>query len=70
VWSWNELHLKELLMMIILFAKDKLSMCIPLVASFPGLHAQLLSLAVQKTGGRPGRIYHMMHAAADITYCT
>jgi len=28
---------------------------------FPGLHAQLLSLAVR----RPGWIYHMMRAAAD-----
>ncbi len=30
------------------------------VASFPGLHAQLLSLAVQKAGGRPGRISHVL----------
>jgi len=37
------------------------------LALFPGLHAQLLSLAVRKVGGRPGRIYHVMCAAADIT---
>jgi len=37
------------------------------IALFPGLHAQLLSLAVRKAGGRPGRIYHMMRAAADVT---
>jgi len=23
-----------------------------------------------KSGGRPERIYHMMHAAADVTYCS
>jgi len=40
------------------------------VASFPGLHAQLLSLAVRKAGRRPGRIYHVMRAAADVTYCS
>jgi len=33
-----------------------------------GLHAQLLSLAVQKAGGRPGRIYHVMRAAADVMF--
>jgi len=33
------------------------------IASFPGLHAQFLSLAVRKAGGRPGRIYQVMHAA-------
>ena len=38
------------------------------IASFPGLHAQLLLLAVQKVGGRPGRIYHVMYDAADITF--
>ena len=39
------------------------------LASFPGLHAQLFSLAVQKGGGgRPGRIYHVMRAATDVTY--
>ena len=32
---------------------------------FPGLHAQLLSLAVQKAEGRPGSIYHVMRATAD-----
>jgi len=37
------------------------------LALFPGLHAQLLSLAVRKAGGRPGRIYHVMCAAADVT---
>ena len=37
------------------------------LASFPGLHAQLLLLAVQKAGGRPERIYHVMSAAAHIT---
>ena len=37
------------------------------LASFPGLHAQTLSLAVRKAGGRPGRIYHVMRAAADVT---
>jgi len=40
------------------------------VASFPGLHAQILSLAVQRVGGRPGWIHHVMHAAADVTYCS
>ena len=39
-----------------------------LVASFSGLHVQLLSLTVRKVGGRPGRIYHMMRTAADITF--
>jgi len=38
-----------------------------LLASFPGLHTQLLLLAVRKVGGRPGRIYHVMCAAADVT---
>jgi len=33
------------------------------LASFPGLHAQLLLLAVQKVGGRSGQIYHMMRVA-------
>ena len=37
------------------------------LALFPGLHAQLLSLAVQNAGGKPGRIYHMMQATADVT---
>jgi len=37
-----------------------------ILASFPGLHAQLLSLAVRKAGGRPGQIHHVMHAAADV----
>jgi len=32
------------------------------LASFPDLHAQLLSLAVRKAGGRPGRICHVMRA--------
>jgi len=42
-----------------------------MLASFPGLHAQLLSLAVRKAGeGRPGRIYHVMRAAGDVTYCS
>jgi len=36
-------------------------------ASFIGLHAQLLSLAVQKAGGRPGPIYHLMCAATVVT---
>jgi len=39
-----------------------------MLASFPGLHAQLLSLAVQKAEGRPGLIYHVMRAAADVTF--
>jgi len=34
----------------------------------PRPHAQLLSLAVQKVGGRPRWIYHVMRAAADITF--
>jgi len=38
------------------------------LASFPGFHAQLLSLVVRKAGRRPGRIYHMMRAAADVTF--
>ena len=38
------------------------------LASLPGLHAQLLSLAVRKAGRRPGQIYHVMCAAADITF--
>ena len=38
------------------------------VASFPGLHAQLLLLAVRKAGRRPGQIYHAMHAAADVMF--
>jgi len=37
------------------------------VASFPGLYAQLLSLAVQKVR-RLGRIYHVMCVAADVTF--
>ena len=36
------------------------------VASFPGLHAQLLSLAVRKAAGRPGWIYHVMCATPDV----
>jgi len=40
----------------------------PPLASFPGLHGQLLSLAVGKAGGRPGWIYHVMRAAADIMF--
>jgi len=36
-------------------------------ALFPGLHTPLLSLAVQKAGGRPGRNYHVMRATADVT---
>ena len=42
-------------------------MCVS-VASFPGLHAQLLLLAVRKVGGRPGQIYHVMRATADVTF--
>jgi len=38
------------------------------VASFPGLHAQLFSFAVRKAWGRPGWIYHVMHATAGVTY--
>jgi len=38
------------------------------VALFPGLHTQLLSLAVQKAGRRPGRVYHVMCAAADVMF--
>jgi len=40
----------------------------PPLASFPGLHGQLLSLAVGKAGGRPGWIYHVMRAAANVTF--
>ena len=40
------------------------------LASFPGLHAQLLSLALRKAGGGHGRIYHVMRAVADVTYCS
>jgi len=43
--------------------------CTCTVASFPGLHAQLLSLAVQKAGGRPGRSRHVIRAAIDVTAC-
>ena len=43
-------------------------MCTSVLALFPGLHAQLLSLTVQKAGGRPGRIYQVMRAAADVTF--
>ena len=39
------------------------------IASFPGLHAQLLSLAVRKAGGRPGRSRHVIRAAIDVTAC-
>ena len=39
-----------------------------LLALFPGLHVQLLSLAVRKAGGRPERIYHVMRAAADVMF--
>ena len=38
------------------------------VASFPGLHTQLLSLVVRKAGRRPGQTYPMMRAAADVTF--
>jgi len=37
------------------------------LASFPGLHAQLFLLVVQKAEGRPGMIYQVMCAIADIT---
>ena len=37
------------------------------LALFPGLHTQLLSLAVRKTGGRLERIYHVMYATAGFT---
>jgi len=33
----------------------------------PRLPRPVLSLAVWKAGGRPGRIYHMMRATADVT---
>ena len=36
------------------------------LASFPGLHTQLLLLAVQNLGRRPGWIYHVMRATADV----
>jgi len=39
-----------------------------LLASFPGLHAQLLLLAVRKAGGRTGQIYHVMRTAADVMF--
>ena len=39
-----------------------------MLALFLGLYTQLLSLAVQKAGGRPGRIYHVMCATADVIY--
>jgi len=42
----------------------------PDVASFPGLHAQLLLAAVRRAGRRPGWIYHVMRASADVTYCS
>jgi len=45
-------------------------LCRSELASFPGLHVQLLSLAVRKTGRKPGWIYHVMCAAADVTYCS
>jgi len=35
-----------------------------ILASFPGVHVQLLLLVVRKVGGRPWRIYHVRHAAA------
>ena len=35
------------------------------LSPFPGLHTQLLSLAVRKAWGRPGWIYHVMRATAD-----
>ena len=38
------------------------------LASFPGLHTELLSIAVRKAEGRLGRIYHMMRAAADVMF--
>ena len=38
------------------------------VASFPGLYAKLLSLAVRKVRRRLGRIYHVMCVAADIMF--
>ena len=38
------------------------------LALFPGLHTQLLSLAVRNAGGRPGRTYHVMRATADVTF--
>jgi len=37
------------------------------LASFPGLHAQLLSLAVRKAGGRPGRSRHVIRVAINVT---
>ena len=40
---------------------------VQIVASFPGLHAQLLLLAVRKVGGRPGRSRHVIRAAIDVT---
>ena len=36
------------------------------LASFPGLHAHLLSLAVQKVGGRSDRSRHVIRAATVI----
>jgi len=40
------------------------------LVSFSGLHAQLLSLTVQKAGRRPGRTYHVMCATAEVMYCS
>jgi len=37
------------------------------LASFPGLHAHLLSLAVRKEGRKPGRSRHMIRAVTDIS---
>jgi len=38
-----------------------------LIANFPGLNAQLLSLVVRKRGEDLDEFYHMMHVTADIT---
>ena len=40
------------------------------LASFPGLHAPAFVACSTKSGGRPGRIYHVIRAAADVMYCS
>jgi len=65
-WHTIDIWVSHKIGMIILY-KHTLSLSDKILASFPGLHAQLLSLTVQRAGGRPGRIYHVMRAAADVT---
>ena len=65
VWRW-EGHQSNNMSWHQLFTMISLTRFSP--ASFPGLHAQLLLLALRKAGERPGRIYHVMHAAADVMF--